>query len=283
MCFTISIVLSSLSLKSQDLQGMADFARQQYKAENYKNAIQEYNRALFFGYTPRDGLLLELADSYFNLKDYEQSIIHYDKAYFSTSSDSLKNEAILGKSFSLIMQQQWMLALSEIMNLDTALCSQQTARASFYQGIACFGMHEDKMAETAFKNCLLQLHDSVSGAGIEEMFASIRKNEKRFNPNVARVFSLLLPGSGQLYAKEYLDALNSAALVGGLIYLMVNFASKVSIMESLFVVMPWVQRYYFGGTYKAAMLTGNRREEFRYARYSKIVETIESAGGDKWK
>ena len=61
LCFTISFSLMVYPVKSQSLAEIVAFADQQYKVENYKSAIYEYNRALFFGYTRQDKLYMNIA------------------------------------------------------------------------------------------------------------------------------------------------------------------------------------------------------------------------------
>ncbi len=273
--FTISLTLAPLLVKSQSLVQIVNFADQQFKAENYKSAINEYNRALFFGYSKQDVLYLNVANSYFFLKDFEQSIVFYDKTYFSTQSDSLKNEAILGKSFSLILEKEYLLAISETMNLDTTRSPLQNAKMNLFQGIAYFGLHEDQLATQSFKSCLTRLSPDGNLDFIDNQFKQIRRNERRYNPKTAWFLSLILPGSGQLYAGDFKNSANSLILVGGLFYLAVVYASNVSLLEALFFALPWVQRYYLGGAGKAESLTLDRQLKNRNAMYISVVDFLE--------
>jgi tetratricopeptide (TPR) repeat protein len=264
------------SAKRQSLSEIVDFADQQYKSENFEIAASEYNRAIFFGNSNQDRLFLKIANCYFNLKDFEQSIVFYDKAYFVTQSDSIKNEAILGKSFSLIAENEWMLSLSELMNIDITKYHHQKVKMNFLQGIAYFGLHEDKLAEASFKNCIEDLSPNTETALIEKEFALIMKNEKRFNPKTAWLLSLIVPGSGQLYSKEYKEAANSAILLGGLFYLTVSFATRFSYLEAIVVMLPWFQRYYTGGANKAEKLAKDQQLVMRNNSYLSILDLLKT-------
>lgn len=274
--FAINSFLFPFVANSQSLSEIIDFADKQYESENFKIAANEFNRALYFGDSEKDQLNLKIANCYFNLKDFEQSIVFYDKAYFTTQSDSIKTEAILGKSFSLIVENEWILALSELMNIDTPKYSHQKIKMNFFQGIAYFGLHRDKLAESAFKNCIQNLSTNRDKDLIEKEFASIRRYEKRFNPKKAWALSLILPGSGQFYSKEYKDAANSAILIGGLFYLSVSFATKFTYLEALLVMLPWIQRYYIGGANKAEKLALDQQLLMRNNSYITILDFIEA-------
>lgn len=274
--FAISNVLFSGKIEGQDLSAVVDFAEQQYKSENFSLAASEFNRALYFGFSEQDKLFMKIANCYFNLQDYEQSIVFYDKAYFATQSDSIKTEAILGKSFSLIVENQWMLALSELMNIENSTNTDQKLRTNFLQGIAYFGLHEDEQAEASFKNCLTDIHKNTNIALIETEFELISRSEKRFKPKTAWALSLILPGSGQLYTKEYKEAVNSAALLGGLFYISASFASKFSFVEALFVILPWFQRYYIGGANKAEKFAIEQQLALRNKSYQGILELLDT-------
>jgi len=277
LSFAINSILFPTIANSQDLSQVVDFADQQYKADNFEIAASEFNRALFFGHTEQDILFLKIASCYFNLKDFELSIAFYDKAYFATKSDSVKNEAVLGKSFSLIMENQWMLALSELMNMESIQYNQQRIKMNFLQGMAYFGLHKDDRAESAFHNCLQNLpEDSVNNTLIDKEFTLIRKSEKRFNPKTAWAMSLIVPGSGQTYSKEYKEAANSIILLSGLYYLTVSLATKISYLEALVVILPWFQRYYTGGANKAEKLALNKQLASRNNSYLSILDYLES-------
>lgn len=274
--YAINTILFPAVSVGQSLSEVADFAEEQYKSENFEVAASEFGRALYFGHSGQDKLFLKVANCYFNLKDFEQSIVFYDKAYFASQSDSIKNEAILGKSFSLIVENQWMLALSELMNIDNAASDDQKSKMNFLQGIAYFGLHEDELAESSFKKCLNDLPLNVDFQSIEHEFESIRKNEKRFNPKTAWALSLIIPGSGQFYSKEYKEAANSAILLGGLFYLTVNFATKFSFAEAVLVMLPWFQRYYIGGANKAEKFAIEQQLAMRNNSYQAILELLET-------
>ncbi len=260
----------------QNLDEIVRFSNLQFDKGNFELAANEYNRALFFGYQPQDQLCLKIAKCYLNQNNLEQSAIFFDRAFYSSTSDSIKTEAILGKSFSLILGKDFMYALSELINIDSINSDEQSSRLNFLKGIAYFGLNEDSLAESSFKKCLTEL--SVKNYfAIENEFIRLRKIDKRYNPKTAWFLSLIIPGAGQLYSGEIKDAINSATLLGGLIYLTVSFAAKYSIVEAMFIILPWFQRYYIGGANKAERLTLEKQKIKRNRHYKTILQQIEAS------
>ena len=260
----------------QNLDEIVEFSDQQFAKGNFELAANEYNRALFFGYQAQDQLYLKIANCYFNQNQLEQCSGFYDRAYFSSSSDSIKTEAILGKSFSLILDKNYLLALSELMNIDSAKIKSQDIKFNFLKALAYFGLHQDELSDEAFKKCAKELSADISLSEIETEFDAIKKSEKRYNPHTAWLLSLFVPGTGQLYSGEYKEAANSAVLLGGLLYLTISFAGKYSVFEAIAVVLPWFQRYYMGGANKAEKLTLEKQMAKRYDSYQAIMRLIDT-------
>jgi hypothetical protein len=260
----------------QDTDKIVIFSDQQFAKGNFELAANEYNRALFFGYHEPDRLCLKIANCYLNLNKTDMSAVFFDRAYFSGTTDSIKTEAILGKSFSLILDRQYMLALAELMNLDSAKIAEQDIKLNFLKGIAYFGLRQDELAESAFKKSVDIYSENNCISNIEKEFQQIKKSEKRYNPHTAWLMSLIVPGTGQAYAGEYKDAVNSAVMLGGIIYLATSFAAKYSALEAIAIILPWFQRYYMGGANKAERLALEKQESKRNDSYQSILKHIEN-------
>ena len=261
----------------QNLNELVLFSNVQYEHGNFELAANEYNRALFFGYKFEDRLSLKIANCYFNLNKLELSEQFYDRAYFSTNSDSIKTEAVLGKSFSLILGKKFILALTELMNLDTLSINNQFIKLNFLKGIAYFGLHQDKFAEACFFRCVKGFTDREGKVEIGEDFVRIRKAERRFNPAIAWRLSLILPGSGQVYSGNYMEAANSSLLMAGFAYLTVNIAIEYTFVEALVVASSFFQRYFVGGANMAEKLTLERQNKELNNSFLSIMKILEAA------
>jgi len=274
--FLLIINVHSQEAFSQNLEEIVKYSDQLFEKGNFELSVNEYNRALFFGSTESDKICLKIANCYFKMKKLDQSIQFYDRAYFSSNSDSIKTEAILGKSFSLILDKNYMLAISELLNLDSTKIAYHNIKLNFLKGIAYFGLHQDEFSELYFERCYSQI-SKVNHSEIMNEFNSIRKNEKRFNPKTAYFLSLVLPGVGQFYSGAIKEGLNSIVLLDGLLVGAIFLAKEYSIFLTFVSILPWYQRYYLGGANKAEKLTLEKQTLRRNDSYQIILKKIEIA------
>ena len=274
--FCLIIELAGIPAFSQNLTEIIQFSDHHYANGNFELAANEYNRALFFGCKQSDQICLRIANCYFSMNRFEQSIQFYDRAFYSTNSDSIKEEAILGKSFSLIMENRYDMAISELMNIDSSKTLYHNIKLNFLEGIAYFGLHQDNLSELAFNKCLKQL-SIASDSVIQREFAVIKKSEKRYNPNTAYFLSIIFPGTGQYYTGHIKDGLNSTVLIGGLFYVAVLLAKEYSFIAAVVTVIPWIQRYYMGGASKAENFAKEKQTDIRIVTYHNILKKIELA------
>lgn len=104
-CFLIISLFLQTVVYGQNVEDVMTFANEQFEEGNFPIASKEYNRALFFGYPDKAFVAKRIADCYTHLEQYELASDFYDRAYRFSTSDSMKNEAILGKTFCLLMNK----------------------------------------------------------------------------------------------------------------------------------------------------------------------------------
>lgn len=271
--FILIISLSCLNLKAQTVSEVVEFANQQFEEENYAIAAKEYNRAFFFGYHPKDVLSLQIAHCYAQLTNYDLAATFYDKAYLFSNFDSIKDEAILGKSFCLLIQQKYVLALSELLNFSNNTSLVQKEQYHFQKAIAHYGINQDSSALYEFNEVIIvaSKNDSISKA-LRSEFDKIFRYNKRFNPQRAYIMSALLPGSGQFSVGAFKEGLNSIVLITGLYLIAAQLTGLYSFWDAAIAIFPWIQRYYTGGMDKSKALAFSKIEAKRYESYLKIIE-----------
>ena len=98
------------------------------------------------------------------------------------------------------------------------------------------------------------------------------KNPK---PKTAKILSMIVPGSGQFYAGDIKNGINSLLLTGGFIYLGVHAALNYGIINSLASASPWIQRYYLGGFKRAELIAEERLALKRDRIYQQILDVFE--------
>ncbi len=268
----ISILLV-VNLNAQSVSDVVSFADEQFEDGNYSIAAQEYNRALYFGHESVDVIALQIGHCYSRMDDYELASVFYDRAYIQSKSDSLKNEAILGKSFGLLLRNKNMQALNELLYFTDQVNSTQQIQMHFLKGIASYGIQSDSAAYNEFITVveLTELSDS-SKLLLDKEFKKVFKYHKKYNPTRTYIMSGLIPGSGQLSVGAIKDGLNSMALVTGLFFAALAIINNYSVLDAIITLIPWIQRYYLGGMDKAKILAEEKIVKERYKSYERIVE-----------
>ncbi len=111
---------------------------------------------------------------------------------------------------------------------------------------------------------------------IAAMNSQIDTRMRRRSPTAARIFSLLLPGSGQVYCGEYWNGIRSAAVDGAIGYLVVGGLAQGYYARALTVFYFFGARYWLGGAERAATFAEdfNRAEWKRAAMDSRLAEGI---------
>jgi tetratricopeptide (TPR) repeat protein len=269
----INLLIGSFTF-AQTVEDVVSFADQQFEKGNFQVAAQEYNRALFFGYDRVDEASIQIGHCYSELSNYDQAESFYDRAFKYSNSDSLKNEAVLGKTFCLLMQNKNFLALSELLYVsDNSNVEQQTGM-HFLKGIACYGLGDDTLAYDEFYTVLnlSEINDSVKTLLTTE-FNKVYQYHKKYSPNRAYFMSGILPGSGQLSVGAYKDGINSMLLIAALsLVAVLMFRDHYLFIDVALALFPWIQRYYLGGMDKAKELAISKIEARRYKSYLRIIE-----------
>jgi len=256
------------------LQKIAQFADTLAKNKNYDAAIKEYQRTIFFGDTTNlSEYYQKIADAKFLLQDYPSAIKFYDLAFFSTKSDSLKNELILSKVKSLLLTQNYYQAIVDLFNISGAQNKFVIQHRDLYFGIAYFGIDSFKLSQKYFLKCVEP--NSVATQNLKNLFSH---DKKLYKPNLKTAFylSAFAPGMGQLYAGDVKDAINSLALTGGLMYLGIKMTQWYTLFDAVLTVGPWFQRYYQGGFIHAKQIAIEKKANNRNKYFNDIISIISS-------
>lgn len=197
----------------------------------------------------------------------------YDQAYRHSKSDSLKNEAILGKSYCLLLQNKNLEALSELIYFGNEASLNQQIQLHFLSGIAQYGLKNDSLALEEFSTVLTltQTPDSIKNE-LDKEFRKVFKYQKKYNPTRTYIMSGIIPGSGQLSVGAIKEGINSMVLIAGLYLVASQIIINYSLVDAAISLFPWIQRYYMGGMDKAKGLAISKIESKRYESYEKIID-----------
>ena len=265
--------LLTLFVQAQSVSGIVSFANTQFEHENYAIAVKEYNRALFFGAEKIDDVSIQIGHCYSELANYSLAEDFYDQAYRHSKSDSLKNEAILGKSYCLLLQNKNLEALSELIYFGNEANLNQQIQLHFLSGIAQYGLKNDSLALEEFSTVLTltQTPDSIKNE-LDKEFRKVFKYQKKYNPTRTYIMSGIIPGSGQLSVGAIKEGINSMVLIAGLYLVASQIIINYSLVDAAISLFPWIQRYYMGGMDKAKGLAISKIESKRYESYEKIID-----------
>ena len=262
-------------LKGQNLGQTFEMAQMELQTGEYEQAVSLFQRVLFFSDGPyRDKSFLALAECYSHMHESEKALRFYDLAYDNAESDSLANEILFKKASLKLLERRFMPALGDLF-LVTSLSRTDSIRLSLYLGTSYFGLKDFDRAQSYFLQCITPA-DSSSILKIDSLF---HRNEKyhRLNPKAAKIMSIIVPGSGQLYTGHIKEGLNSLLLTGALAVLTVNTMIRLSYLDAMVSVFPWFYRYYAGGLNNAEELAMERIQEHESEIYQALLELIAKA------
>ena len=222
---------------TQNIWETISFADSLYKYGNYNFALKEYQRAIFFSEKISNTSLYEKAgDCFFKLKDYQKANEFYDYAYFNYKTDSLKYEALFKKVKSYLTNKEFQYALIELYSLSDSLPTSILQEREFYLGIGYFGLGDYNLAKQSFLNCI----DPIFQGQLVEIENIFNNNKKLYKPKpfTAYIFSLIIPGMGQVYSGDIKSGFNSLILNSGLFVLVMVVGNKFSIIDGVISVLP---------------------------------------------
>ncbi len=258
-------------LQGQDLFKTLGLADQKYDREDYKGALIDYQRVLFFSEKNEAIIFEKIGNCYFQMNDYSKAEKNYDYAYFQFSNDSLKKEMIFKKVACFILSKKFHLGLVEMYNLDDSLSVYFHEKRSLYQGVCYWGLENFESSRNHFTNLLV--HDQTAIEQLNKLFTKQYIN--RPNPKTAKLLSIVFPGSGQIYAGDLKNGINSILLTDGLIVLFVITGLNYSFLDAVISVLPWLQRYYQGGYTSAEKIATHKRNINREQTFKEILALIE--------
>ncbi len=261
-----------LQLQAQSLEQTLEYGNKLYEQHYYDQAIPVFERVLFFGNrqtTPE--VTFRLARSYQETNQFEKALAYYDEAYQLSKDADLKMEVSFQKALLYLSSNNPGFALLELLSIQADTNEDMQMRKLFFLGATRLKMEHYSLAEKHFRDYFILSGQESALPILEERFKDTL-DIHRINPKLAAYMSLIIPGSGQLYAHAYKEALNSFLLVGGLEVLFIFTAGKVSLLDAYLSVFPWWQRYYGGGFKGARKAAENRKVYLKNQLYANVLQ-----------
>jgi tetratricopeptide (TPR) repeat protein len=265
-------IFSVLPINSQNSNdSVLAFADAQYNSGNYKSAVKEYQRVLFYSETQKPEVLLKLANAEFSCNNWVEARNYYDQVFRLSSSDSIKLEANLRKISSFISEKKYIEALIDLFNINDSIYKHNSFDINILFGICYFGLEDFTQSKQYFE--LAAGKDSIAKFKIESVFVNRRL---MYSPkqSVASVLSTILPGLGQLYSGHITEGMNSFFLTESIMVVAIIVAYQYSFVDAFFTIVPWYQRYYLGGVSKSKVLANEKLQENRSHAYKSVIDIL---------
>jgi hypothetical protein len=269
LAIILTLTINFFTSQAQSIEKTYALGKKLYEEGNFQASEDAFRRVIFFDKKDQYGAKVNLfyANSLYFSNKYSEANYYYDLAYFN-ADEHTKAEILLQKTSCYLLLQNYSYARMELLNLQDQLSPEQDKMKVFYTAMLEFAEGNFMESKVAFKEIV---KDTTQ---INILF---EKNSKidRLNPKTAKVLSIIIPGSGQIYAGDWKAGINSLILTGGLFYLGLNSAIKNSFLDAAIGVLPWFQRYYNGGFKRAEKIAEAKILERRHAVFNEILEEVE--------
>lgn len=268
-------IILSRSAAAQDARQTLQYADYLFTQAEYQRAVVHYQRVLFFDAGEINAeCFTRIGDCFSAIDSLKKANLYYDLAFHSASDDSLKDDLLLKRAENLIIMKEYKQALQEIYAVDESN-SHQHSRVMLYQACVAYGLKEFDRAEKFFFQLCDSINHPVEFSLLKKQFRDLKRVNK-LNPNTAMILSMIVPGTGQFYAGDIKNGINSMAITSAFMYFTLRSIVVVGVLEGFTTVFPVYFRYYTGG-FKRAKAIAQERKEFKQNRiYYNILDIVDS-------
>jgi len=241
--YTIFILTEKNSIAQRDLFDYATFLQQM---DNEEAAITEYKRYIFLH--PKDKLVghafYQIGQSYKNQKKWPEAIENIKESTFYIN-DSLKGLRMIEIGLILLASGDYSRAEYELIRVARFNRSELVKnKATFFLGICNLYNFDWESSRERFKQ-YYALKDSSLISKIDSIFNETTALKYK-SAKLAKWMSTFIPGSGQVYGKDYRNGLNAFILNSLTTYLFVNSLINLQIKDALTLNVTLFERYYRG-------------------------------------
>ncbi len=267
-----SFLFAHSFLAAQTIDEIYHFANQQFKHEKYQEALVELQRVAYFDYDQQYNDVYEkIGDSFFAIGKYEMAVQNFNIAFRITQDDSLKSELIFKKVNCFFQQNNFLLALNELLGISEPNTAYLRNKYHLFLATSYFGIGQYDLSLANFEE-LLPIHLRLDLAAI---FSDFEKFRKRFRPNKIQTMSMLMPGLGQIYLGKIGQGINSVFLVGGIAVATVFIWQSYGLLDAFLSSGSWYYRYYTGGYRNAKNLAVHKLDHEKDEVFQSILNLVE--------
>jgi tetratricopeptide (TPR) repeat protein len=259
LCFWILCNVLN-TVQAQSPEQLYSYAINQSSVGNLDAAIKAFHRIQYFDDKDMfSDAYVQLANCYYLKTDYDQAYYYYDLASNQATNDTVIAELNARKISCRLYNGDYQEALIDLFSVNSSPSDFYSWQFNMLYGMTYFYLGDYKKSEDYFAMCA-KPDDQNTLQILDHKYKDIEHLNKRYNPKTAKVLSILVPGSGQIFSGEWKSGVNSLLLLAGLFYVGVILSEQISVLDAAIVVLPWFQRYYAGGFRKASEIALERRE-----------------------
>ena len=273
MRLIIIIVLSTFSLSYSRAQSIAQTYQlgiKAYELNNYEACIDFMSRVSYFDSNNqyKSDANYYIAQCLVATHQITAAYKHYELSANFTINSEKQNRILLEKARLMILEKDFKFAIQELYQLYIPEESNLFQVHQFFLFTALYGNNQyDKS-----KQHLLKCIESSDSIQVLDIYNQITKKLNPKRPSRAQLYSVIIPGSGQFYAGDVKNALNSMALMTGIVYLYFNTAKNYGFISAFVSILPWVSRYHTGGGKNANRAMLKRQEKLKGRYYKQLIE-----------
>lgn len=243
------------------------------KEGKHDQAVKLLKRVRYFDLNNQFPLTFSLlAECYYQQSDFQNAFYYYDLALIQSGSDSLSAKYSVRKAACKLYTKDYHEALIELLSTNTSDDPMMAKYVNTLFGITYFYLQDLQKSEEYFVKSVKE--QSILIDSIRYYFNKIDHVSKRYNPSVARLLSLVLPGSGQIYCGDVKEGLNSLFLTTGLLFTGFALSGSIAAIDAAIIVLPWFQRYYSGGYQKAYKLANSKQARIKSEQLKALVNMV---------
>jgi tetratricopeptide (TPR) repeat protein len=250
----------------QDIGQTLGLATEYRERGMFEAAARHYRRVIFFGSDSLQAATFPfLAECQIMSGNYGDAVFYYGLAANTAASDSLKSEYIYMRVLAHLLNEEPGPALQQLLSVPGNDSPYFRGKSNFYFGVIHLQRQEGEAAREYFMEAT---GDSTALDRISKLFDESALDHP--DPVRAKRLSMFLPGLGQAYAGDPRGALNSFILVGALGALAGYTAVHYSLLEGFLSVVPWLTRYYLGGSENA----WNTARQIRTGKHHELLQEL---------
>ncbi|HAJ80604.1 MAG TPA: hypothetical protein DCO75_12635 [Fibrobacteres bacterium] len=269
-------ILTACPVFSEEEQ-ILHIAQQLSEIQAYNEAITEYKRYIFFN---SDSLSIDvkltIADHYLHLRKYQDAKNTLVPILSENRNDTVGD--MIRIKIAVISIAQGLLSDAELELVRVSSFSRSNQIRNEANSILFIAFVFDSRWEKA-QAVLKNNPDFVNGYNLKktDSILNICRHKSKKMPVIAQWLSTFLPGLGQLYSRDYLNAANALAisLITG--YMTINSLYNGYYQEAILTDITLLWRYYNGNRVKAYNIAKTLLDNEDLAYQKKITDILKNS------